>query len=240
MRQSVQYGDEQISYWVRFVARKKDKVAIHVYPDGSVHVDAPDGASPNHIRLAVHARARWVSRRIVEFRDARHRVLPREYVSGESHYYLGRRYTLKVTGGISVACTKLAGRYLRVAISKPDKATIRQSLATWYSERSLDVFARRLEAVSKQVTWLRKMPPFRLRAMRTQWGSCSPKGVLVLNPHLVKAPRECIDYVILHELCHLKEHNHSPRFYRMLGRLMPDWEQHKRRLDMLAGALLEV
>ncbi|MEJ2632642.1 MAG: M48 family metallopeptidase [Acidihalobacter sp.] len=64
----------------------------------------------------------------------------------------------------------------------------------------------------------------RLLAMKTQWGSCSPRGTLTMNPHLVKAPRECIDYVLLHELCHLAEHNHSDRFYRLMGQVMPRWD----------------
>jgi predicted metal-dependent hydrolase len=74
--------------------------------------------------------------------------------------------------------------------------------------------------------------------MKKQWGSCSPRGNILLNPHLVKAPRECIDYVILHELCHLKEHNHSPEFYRLLNQLMPDWKQIKAKLDGMAELLL--
>lgn len=68
-------------------------------------------------------------------------------------------------------------------------------------------------------------------------GSCSPNGRLTLNPNLVKAPRECIDYVILHELCHLAEHNHSERFYRLMGQVMPDWEKTKKRLDGMAGMI---
>jgi len=74
--------------------------------------------------------------------------------------------------------------------------------------------------------------------MKTQWGSCSPTGAILLNPHLVKAPRECIDYVISHELCHLKEHNHSPRYYRLLSKIMPRWEVVKARLDGMAELLL--
>jgi hypothetical protein len=74
--------------------------------------------------------------------------------------------------------------------------------------------------------------------MKTQWGSCSPKGELLLNPLLVKAPGHCVDYVIFHELCHLKEHNHSQRFYELLGGLLPDWEKRKAELDGLAEQLL--
>jgi predicted metal-dependent hydrolase len=82
------------------------------------------------------------------------------------------------------------------------------------------------------------VPPMRLQAMKIQWGSCSPAGQLTLNPHLVKAPRECIDYVLLHELCHLKEHNHGQKFYRLLERHLPQWHVKKARLDALADFIL--
>jgi len=74
--------------------------------------------------------------------------------------------------------------------------------------------------------------------MQTQWGSCSPEGAVLLNPHLVKAPTKAIDYVILHELCHLEEHNHSPRFYGLLDRFMPEWRVVKARLDSKAEQFL--
>ena len=86
--------------------------------------------------------------------------------------------------------------------------------------------------------WKHPPPPVRLQAMKVQWGSCSPAGRLTLNPWLVKAPRDCIDYVILHELCHLKEHNHSPRFYKLLDKHMPLWRERKERLDELAEVIL--
>ena len=67
--------------------------------------------------------------------------------------------------------------------------------------------------------------------MAKRWGSCSRAGRILLNPELVTAPKDCIDYVIVHELCHLKEHNHSPAYYRLLDRVMPSWQERKRRLD---------
>ena len=80
-------------------------------------------------------------------------------------------------------------------------------------------------------------PPLHTLSMQTQWGSCSPNGRITLNPHLVKAPRECIDYVILHELCHIAEHNHSERFYRLMNQVMPKWERTKQRLDCMASQI---
>ena len=100
------------------------------------------------------------------------------------------------------------------------------------------VFTRRLTDCVTKVRWLKSDPGFRLLTMKTQWGSCSPKGELLLNPLLVKAPWYCVDYVIFHELCHLNEHNHSPRFYRLLSALVPDWEKRKIELDELAEHIL--
>lgn len=96
----------------------------------------------------------------------------------------------------------------------------------------------RLEAMLSQTLWVVDKPPLRILTMQTQWGSCSPKGRLTLNPHLVKAPGACIDYVILHELCHIAEHNHSEQFYKLLKQVMPNWESVKERLDRMANLLL--
>ena len=89
-----------------------------------------------------------------------------------------------------------------------------------------------------QTLWVSERPPIRLRVMQTQWGNCSAKGCLTLNPWLVKAPSDCIDYVLLHELCHVAEHNHSEAFYRLMGQVMPGWEKIKKRLDGMAEMLL--
>lgn len=115
---------------------------------------------------------------------------------------------------------------------------VRTALNAWYRAKAKALLSARLEELAATLRWVRTPPPVRFQAMKVQWGSCSPAGRLTLNPHLVKAPRECIDYVLLHELCHLREHNHSRRFYRMLDMLMPRWQRRKSRLDALAETLL--
>jgi len=111
---------------------------------------------------------------------------------------------------------------------------IKSLLEGWYKEKAKEVFKSRLDAIMTQAIWIEKAPEFRIFTMKTQWGSCSPNGRITLNPLLVKTPRECIDYVILHELCHLVEHNHSERFYRLLSQVMPKWETTKAKLDGMA------
>ncbi len=239
-RGSVRYGDNTISYAIRRQpGRKSSRIAIHVEPDGRVLVDAPESAFEVQIRAAVAARARWIHSHVMAIRTRLAHILPREYVSGESLLFLGRRYRLKVAasedGSRSV---RLRGGYIEVIAPARRPVLVRTALSDWYRESARATFAVRLEAIGGSLRWVRSLPAIRLQAMKVQWGSCSPAGRLTLNPHLVKAPRECVDYVLLHELCHLKEHNHARRFYQLLDMHMPRWQQRKARLDSMAEILL--
>ena len=240
MRESVRYGEELFRYSVRRQSeRKSGRVAIHIEPDGRVLVDAPERASDKQIRTAVAVRARWIHDHVTTIRKRLAQVLPREYVSGESLFYLGRRYRLKVAVGTNKpSIVRLRGGYIEVTVNERSSAVVRTALVAWYRTRASAVLLSRLGDLVSGLRWIRTPPPVRLQAMKVQWGSCSPAGRLTLNPHLVKAPQECIDYVLLHELCHLREHNHSRRFYRMLDMHMPRWQKRKSRLDELAENLL--
>jgi predicted metal-dependent hydrolase len=182
-------------------------------------------------------RAGWIKHHVDEFRRQREQALPRGYVSGESLFYLGRRYQLKVRD-VSTPGVKLLRGQICVETRSRTAEDVKKLLVAWYRNRASEVFARRFGDVADQANWLRKPPAWRLVRMKTQWGSCSPNGTILLNPHLIKAPRQCIDYLISHELCHLKEHNHSPRYYRLLSKLMPRREGVKARLDGMAELLL--
>ena len=239
---SVRYGEELIRYAVRHQpGRKSGRIAIHVEPNGRVLVDAPESASDFQIRAAVNARARWIHGHVTSIRLRLAHVLPREYVSGESLLYLGRRYRLKVIAAPNrTRNVRLRGTYIEVVIGKRSPSLVRAALTDWYRGRAKAVLSAQLEKLTASLRWVRTPPPVRFQTMKVQWGSCSPAGRLTLNPQLVKAPRECIDYVLLHELCHLREHNHGKRFYRLLDMHMPRWEQRKARLDNLAEDLLNI
>jgi predicted metal-dependent hydrolase len=238
-RQVFTYGQERIEYEVFFSKDRRGKIAIHVHPDASVQVDAPEGEALVKVHAAVLKRARWIGRHVNDAKALREHVLPRSYVSGETYFYLGRRYQLKVHGANgNTQGVKIYRGAIHVTAPGKDADAISKQLRSWYRERASDVFARRFGELTERIVWLNTTPPWRLVAMKKQWGSCSPNGAILLNPHLVRAPRECIDYVILHELCHLKEHNHSPRYYRLLSQLMPNWQPVKTKLDNMAELLL--
>ncbi|PCI94119.1 metal-dependent hydrolase [Candidatus Aerophobetes bacterium] len=223
---SIQYGDTAINFSIEPRATDVPKVLIKVHPDCRVVAHAPPMASHDEVMQAVKKRARWVCKQMYYFDKHRENILPRHYVSGESHFYLGRRHMLKVRGDShSPANVKLLRGVLEVRGRKLTSDKTKSLLFDWYRVRAGEVFDRRLDEVVSKTLWVNEKPSFRLLSMQTQWGSCSPKGQLTINPHLVKAPRECIDYVLLHELCHIAEHNHSERFYRLMKQVMPVWKR---------------
>lgn len=233
------YGEERIPYTVRPDQKRSGKIAIHVEPNGSVVVDAPEGEAADRIRAAVRKRARWIVSHVAEARERYRHVLPRGYASGEQVFYLGRRHVLKVIPAAKKErSVRLWRGVMEVRTEKPDAQAVRGRLRGWYKVRAQAYLRYRLEAVGKTLPWIAGTPPLNLVEMEKRWGSCATDGTVRLNPFLIKAPRECIDYVILHELCHLEEHNHSPRFYGLLDRMMPRWQEYKTRLDGMAEVLL--
>ena len=218
------------------------KISIRVHPDSQVIVSAPHDAKRRDIHDAVMKRAKWISDSLQAFSEQRIHVRPRRYESGETQFYLGRRHVLKVAiDPIKKPQVKMDRGKLLVTLPD-DKNTksdrVKELVGQWYRTRAQHVFRARLEQLVPELPWVDTAPEFRVLAMSKQWGSCSARGALMLNPHLVKAPRDCIDYVILHELCHIKEHNHSERFYRLLGRVMPEWRPVKQQLDDMAELIL--
>ena len=226
----VRYGDREFRYHLCYLpGHMKATIRMHVHPNGMVQVDAPESARLSEIKSAVQRRARWILKHLDDIEERNRYVRPQQWVSGESMLYLGRRYVLKVINDAvqrKVTC-KLIGGQLRVQGKDLSTGRIQTAVRQWYRERALDVFKRRLDIWVDDLPWIHAAPAWRMIAMQTQWGSCSPAGTILLNPHLIKAPTRAIDYVILHELCHLAEHNHSPRFYGLLDRFMPEWRSVK-------------
>lgn len=239
------YGDEVVSFEVvrkDFLEGKKRKITVKVHSNCEVIVIAPSDAQNYEIQDAVLKRGRWISEALTEFRAHHEHVQPKQYVSGEMLFYLGRRYVLKVIEEPQGATqVKMLRGKLLVSLRRFDKAKgrlVKSLVRSWYLKRAEHIFEERLKTLLPLATWVMEKPNFRVIAMQKQWGSCSAKGSLMLNPHLVKAPKECIDYVILHELCHIDEHNHSDRFWRLLTRAMPNWKEVKTRLDGMAELYL--
>ena len=250
------YGNDMIHYDVirksqsskvssnKAVARK---VLIKVHPDQRVVATVPHDATDDSIQEAMLKRASWIWQNIEEFAKQKYYVLPKRYISGETQFYLGRRYVLKVLiDAKQVSNVKLSRGKLNVTLKHElsqdnDNRVfkVKPLIDKWYQHKAKSIFHERLNKMLPKATWVTGIPSFRVMAMKKQWGSCSTKGNLMLNPHLIKAPKECIDYVILHELCHIAEHNHSENFWRLLTQVMPNWKEVKAKLDDMAELYLD-
>lgn len=227
----VVYGNRRIAFTLRHADRST--LAISVLPDGTVDVVAPLGTVFEDVQARVARRARWILGQQRYFEQFRPRTPERQYVSGETHLYLGRQYRLKVVGGERESVKLVGGRFLVVVREPSDLDHIQEVLERWYREKARERFAERLRWCWERLDRSDAVPPeLRIRAMRTRWGSLSPSGTLSLSPDLTKAPRDCIDYVILHELCHLEHPNHGPAFRARLEQVLPDWERQKHRLEL--------
>jgi len=227
---SVRYGEEVIHFGLTRTGRKS--LAISVLPDLSVVVTAPNGSPLELVRQKVRKRAPWILKQQDYFKAYLPQQPPRRYVSGETHLYLGRQYRLKVFES-DAESVKLLGGYIHVGVKdRSDAERVRVLVDGWLLSHARAQFGRRLDACWER---LRKQgvpyPVLRLRRMPKRWGTCTSTGVIYLNPGLVKAPGLCIDYVIVHELCHLKHPHHGKAFYEMLRQVLPDWEQRKMRLE---------
>ena len=158
--------------------------------------------------------------------------LPRQYVSGESYRFLGRQYLLKIEIGIVEHVRLTRACIIVQAHDGYDKKRIAALLENWYGGHAERVFTMLLKECYRRVEPLGiPFPQLSIRLMKTKWGSCTSKGRVTLNLKLIQAPLPLIRYVILHELCHLKELNHSPRFWQLLERVLPNWQALRAELN---------
>jgi hypothetical protein len=152
-------------------------------------------------------------------------------MGGETHLYLGRQYRLSIVQ-TKLESVKLKGKFIEVATI--DKLRVRQLVNGWYLGNAKIKFQSIAQPIIDRFKIYKVEPSsIVLRDMPTRWGSCTPKGKIILNPELIKAPKGCIEYVIIHELCHLVHHDHTQRFVDLQTKEMKDWEKWKMKLEKL-------
>jgi predicted metal-dependent hydrolase len=160
------------------------------------------------------------------------RTPERQFVSGETHLYLGRQYRLKVVLHVQQT-VKLTKGFIVVQTHRPGRPGVtRELVGTWYRHRAQVKFAERVEINLQRFPDPEAHRPKALivRQLQQRWGSMSPAARLLLNRRLIQA-LDAIDYVITHELCHISEPHHGAAFYKLLDRVLPDWERRKLRLE---------
>jgi predicted metal-dependent hydrolase len=227
---AVFYGREKIEFRYCHVGRKTLEIAV--CPDRSVVVKAPQAAELEDVKKRIVKRAKWIIRQKNFFGQFEPRTPARCYVGGETHLYLGKRYRLKMKRGRHHA-VKLARGCFDVQIKGAVSSRICKNLMdAWYAGKAEAQFGESLVRCLSGFKKFNPPPPrLQIKHLAKRWGSLSAKGTLTLNIHLIRAPQECIDYVVTHELCHLIHKSHDSQFYQLLGKIMPDWKKRKQKLE---------
>jgi hypothetical protein len=228
----VEFGGKVISF---VLLRKSVKnINLHIKPDMTVMVSANENVPLDSVIGFVRQKAAWILKNLKFFEDVQPEVRRvKEYVSGESFKYLGKQYRLRVEESEVERVKDDRGLIYLFVKDKQDSNRKKKLFEEWMRSRAEEVFN---ESLDKMYTIVQKYnvrkPKMMIRTMKARWGSClSDSHAILLNSELIKAPKYCIDYVVLHELIHFLYKNHDHQFYSFLSALMPDWKQRKAILD---------
>jgi len=228
-RDHIQYGATIIDYDIEFAQRKT--LSICVNPDSSVCLRAPIDAPLEQIQQKVHKRASWILKQKRFFESFGTSTTKRQYISGESHLYLGRQYMLRVKES-NVNAVHYQNNIIEIECRHKKDAGI--LLQTWYRQRANVKFQEYAQPIIEQFSIYGVKPQsLSIKKMDKRWGYCTIDGHITLNPRLICAPRCCIEYVITHELCHLIYRSHNKEFYALLTKEMPHWEKWKNKLERI-------
>ena len=210
---------------------------LRVRKDGSVFVSANDRVPCEEIDLFIQSKASYILKVIDHFREmAQYKPQPKQYVSGETFYIQGRGLRLQVSQAKKDAISS-DGVYIFLEVKDINDVEKKRRIVTRFLDQECKtVFSEVIEDLYPLVKkYGIEKPTLRIRDMETRWGSClTKKRVITLNKRLLESPRNCIEYVVMHELCHLIHPNHSKTFYTFLSMLMPDWKERKIALEKSA------
>ena len=233
---AIMFGDTRVPYTIRRSARRKKTVAVSVDPTGGVLLVAPQHLSTRRLDAVVRRKAKWIVQRRRRVQSHGTPLSPREFVSGESVLYLGRHYRLKVHPRVTEEA-KLKGGWLHVSAPPGPRqaAQVREAVVSWFHHHATRRLPERVDE------WQRKagvpMPHVIIADQRRRWGSCDSRGTIRLNWRIIQAPMRLVDYVIAHELVHLRHRGHGRDYWQALGRVMPDYERRREDLRRFGGRL---
>ena len=235
-RFKVELAGTLVAVEVRKNTRRRNRIGLAFDPRGTVCIDAPERMTKDEVRYILADHARWIRYRTLQATENSPCWYPVKYESGAILYYLGRPYVLKVLVSEQTSIV-LDEEELILSVRAGDdpKAVV----WSFYSEKARSIFGDSLRRCVENSPFVKKVPPWRHVYMKTRWGSCSLRGKVSLNTHLAKVPQLLTDYVVHHELCHLSEMNHGPRFKKLMEQVVPDWKEQRKGLQHYLGLIAE-
>ena len=212
--------------------KKVKNVTLKVKRDGSIHLTVPEAATDDYIERVIDNKQDWIESQLKHFNENYQKPKEKEMVSGESFRYLGKSYRLKIVQS-NKEYVRLYRGYIEIYVKDKNNTNKKKELLKkWYQEKAKKKFAELVHEYEQIVK--EEVNNIRVITMQTRWGSCNVEsGNINLNLELIKKPRYCIEYVILHELAHLKYPNHSKQFWDYMSVHMPNWEWRKNKLESI-------
>ena len=224
---------------VKVVRKNIKNLHLAVYPpDGLVRIAVPKITDDNAVRLAIISKLGWIKKQITTFEN-QPRQSAREFVTGESHYYLGRRYLLEVCSDDlpsqpQYRCPSVVlknKKTLIISVNQGASQAQREKLLTeWYRKQMKKLLP---DIIQKwEIKSSLKVQAYGIKRMKTKWGSCNPSQKRIwLNLELIKKPIHCLEYVVVHEMTHFLERTHNKMFIQALTQFMPQWKQYQEELN---------
>jgi predicted metal-dependent hydrolase len=231
-RRKPEYRDGN-GFIAEIIRTDRQKTADIRVEDGVVSVHVPLGLSNESVDGLLRDKRTWIKSKILSHKEACP-VSDKQFVSGEAFPYLGRNYRLKVEQGEFQAMRLYQGRLHVVApegSARPQ--VIRNALVRWYKRQAELKLRQKVIRYSEIV----RVEPngIRVKTFKNRWGSCTQHGRVEFNWRIMLSPNRCVDYVVIHELCHLKHHDHSPEFWSEVERVMPDYRDCREWLKVNAA-----
>lgn len=224
------YGKYKYQYVLILQDRKT--FSLVVFPDRRIMLKAPDKIKDEKIEAFLKKKWRWLERQLNFFAKFQRKKTKKDYVSGESFLYLGRQYKLIVKRSEENRVSLQCGQFVLYTTGKlRDGKKNKKLIDEWYKRKIRKVFVERCKEVSEKFDY-NFIPNLVVRKMNRRWGSFTKNHKVILNPLLIQASKKSIDYVITHELCHMKYKNHDKRFYKVLDLKYPNWEKAKEELEL--------
>ncbi len=234
---SFTYDGINIEFEVTYSKRKT--ITILVAASGKVSVRAPHNLTQEIVVNRVKGKAKWIIKKLNEVKDIQPLPAEKEFISGELFMYLGSSYPLLLD--IDEELTKPVVRLLggRFIVQTPawDKKIIGNAMECWYRNKAQEQISERIEYYQP---WINAKPnKVTIKKQKKRWGSCSSRGNLNFNWRIIMAPAEVIDYVVVHEMCHLVHLNHSRNFWELVASILPDYKNRKGWLQKNGASLLQ-
>lgn len=225
MKMKFKHEAQIIEFTVEY--RKRKTLEIRIEPPDNISVIAPKRASEKDILRVVETKANWIVKKLSELKEIEKLKKNKEYVNGESFMYLGRNYSLEIIidDTVSKPITKLYQGKFYIATNTRDQDKLKESMKIWYYDKSLEKTLERVEHFQSYFSV--KPNSIKVKEQKKRWGSCTSKRDILINWRISMAPADVLDYLVVHEMCHMVHMNHSSDFWNLVERIIPDYKSRR-------------